>query len=84
MKTLRDVGPAKLLASEQAQVREAADALLFCADVGDMSARAAFTQIDALYWRLVESDRWSASLAGELADDICACGPALYVELRAA
>ena len=84
MKTLNDLGPAKLLASEQAQVREAADALVFCADLDDASARAAFMQIDALYWRLVESDRWSATLARELADDICACAPALDVELRAA
>jgi hypothetical protein len=83
MKTLNDLGPAKLLASEQAQVRDAADTLLFCDDLGDVSARAAFSQIEALHWRLVSSGRWSAARAGELADEIYACGPAL-LELRAA
>jgi hypothetical protein len=84
MKTLNDLGPAKLLASEQAQIREAADALLFCDDIGDPSPRAACSDVEALYWRLVASDRWSASRAGELADDIYACGPAFDVQLRAA
>jgi hypothetical protein len=42
MVTLRELGPAKLLASDQAVTRLAADSLLFCADtVNDRTARAA-------------------------------------------
>jgi len=40
MKTIRDLGPAKLRSSEQEVTRIAADSLLFCADlVNDHAAR---------------------------------------------
>jgi hypothetical protein len=85
MKTLADLGTAKLLRSEQARVRDAADALLFCTDIiGDPSARAALLDVDDLCARLVDSNRWSRRLAGELADDVYACGPSLEIHLRAA
>ena len=84
MKTLTDLGPAKLLPAEQAQIRDAADALVFCSEVDDPAARAAFALVGELHSRLVSSGRWSARSAGELADEIHACGPALDVRLQAA
>ena len=39
VKTLRDLGAAKLWPAEQACIREAADALLFCRDLDDNDAR---------------------------------------------
>lgn len=78
MKTLRELGPAKLRSSEQALTRHAADALLFCADiVDDRSARAAFSAFDEMHERLVASGRWTAERAAQLADDLWACGPRL-------
>jgi hypothetical protein len=85
MKTVRELGPAKLLAPEQALIRIAADALLFCADImSDRSARAAFSDFDALCEHVVASGRWSARRAAELADDVWACGPGLGAGLQAA
>jgi hypothetical protein len=85
MKTLTDLGPAKLRSSEQALIRLAADALLFCADiVNDRSARAAFADFDAMRERLIASGRWAPDRADQLGDDVWACGPAFGVALRAA
>jgi hypothetical protein len=85
MEILRQLGPAKLLASEQGRIRTTADALLFCGDVvTDSSARAAFADFCALGEHLVESGRWTARRAGELADEIWACGPGLDAALRQA
>lgn len=78
IRTLSDLGAAKLLASEQARIRHAADALLFCADVvQDSAARAGVSDIQTLRDHLVESGRWTSERAGELADDVWACGPGL-------
>jgi hypothetical protein len=83
MKTLRDLGPAKLRSSEQALTRHAADTLLFCSDiVADRAARAAFTAFDEMHERLVASGRWTADRAARLADDLWACGPSLDVSPR--
>jgi hypothetical protein len=85
MITLRDLGPAKLRSTEQAMIRVAADALLFCADiVNDRSARAAFSAFDDMRERLVATGRWTPHRAAQLADDVWACGPAFDVTLRAA
>jgi hypothetical protein len=85
MKTLRDLGPVKLRSSEQALTRHAADALLFCADiVHDRGARAAYAAFGALHHQLVASGRWTLESAGNLADDVWACGPGLDVPLRQA
>jgi hypothetical protein len=84
MKTLRELGPAKLRSPEQALTRHAADALLFCSDiVADRSARAAVSAFGELHERLVASGRWSAERAAEFADDLWACGPAFDVSPRA-
>lgn len=78
IRTVRDLGAAKLLASEQARIRHVADALLFCADVvQDSAARAAVLDIHMLCDHLVESGRWTSERAGKLTDDVWACGPGL-------
>jgi len=73
VRMLEDLGPAKLQPVEQARVRDAADTLIFAADLDE--ARAALEDVDALAEHLVASDRWSAELARQLIDDILACGP---------
>lgn len=84
MRTLEDLGPAKLLAYEQARIRFAADSLLFCADlVHDRSARAAHADFDRLRDQLVRSGRWSRERAGRLADDVWNCGPGFAAPLVA-
>jgi hypothetical protein len=85
MKTLTDLGPAKLRSTEQALTRLAADALLFCADiVNDRSARDAFADFDEMCEQLIASGRWTPDRADQFADDVWACGPAFDIALRAA
>jgi hypothetical protein len=82
MKTLRDIGAAKLLSPEQAVTRHAADALLFCGDIAhDRAARAACSAFGALHEQLVASGRWMPESARALADDVWACGPGLDIPL---
>jgi hypothetical protein len=78
MRTLEDLGPAKLQSAEEAQIRFSADSLLFCADIlHDEAARRAYADVDRLCERLVDSGRWTAERAGRLQDDVWACGPGL-------
>jgi hypothetical protein len=78
MMALRNLSPAKLLPREQALTRHAANSLLFCLDiVNDRLARTAFRDFDQLVDELVSSGRWTAERAGELADNVWACGPAV-------
>jgi hypothetical protein len=85
MKTLRDIGPATLQASEQSVTRHAADALLFCANIAhDRGAWAAYSAFGAQHERLVASGRWTPTRAEALADDVWACGPGLDVPLQRA
>ena len=84
-RTLSEVGPAKLWTDEQAVIREAADALLFCGDrTADRSAIAAFSDLCGLRDRLVESGRWTAERAARLIDDVWGCGPERDAWLAAA
>ena len=73
VKTLEELGPAKLQTGEQARVREAADTLIFAVDLDE--ARTAMADVDSLAEHLVASDRWSEERAKQLADDLLACGP---------
>jgi hypothetical protein len=76
MRTLEDVGPAKLTDSERDRVRGAADTLFFAEDLGvDAEAREAVSDVTALARNLVESDRWLDESARKLLQDILACGP---------
>jgi hypothetical protein len=77
VKTLDEIGPTKLQPAEQARVREAADTLIFAADLDD--ARAAMADVDSLAEHLVASDRWSDERARQLVDDLLACGPVTAV-----
>jgi hypothetical protein len=77
VKTLDELGPAKLQPVEQERVRNAADTLIFAADLDE--ARAALEDVDALAEHLVASDRWSSDRARELVEDILACGPVAAV-----
>ena len=77
VKTLEDLGPAKLQSAEQARVREAADTLIFAADPDE--TRAAMADVETLAERLVASDRWSEERAKQLVEDLMACGPVTAV-----
>src|SRR3712207_2921205 len=76
MKTLEDLGPAKLHDLERQRVRQAADTLLF-APPEDPGAFDAIADIEHLVRFLTESGRWTPETAGRLADDVTACGPGL-------
>jgi hypothetical protein len=69
--TLTELGPAKLLADEQARLRDAADTLLF----SEESAAAALRDAHALVEHLIASGRWTEERARRLEDDLAACGP---------
>src|ERR671919_2586180 len=73
VKTLEDLGPAKLQPVEQDRVRDAADSLIFAADLDE--GRAALEDVDTLVEHLVASGRWTSERAEQLAADLLACGP---------
>jgi hypothetical protein len=79
IRTLEDVGPAKLLASEQETIRDVADTLLFATELDGSGAREALAGVGSLLERLVESGRWSQERASELAEDLGDCGPLAHV-----
>jgi hypothetical protein len=82
-KTLRDLGPAKLLPAEQARIRLAADTLVFSTEpgAGTLAARADMT---ALCRHLAASGRWLTWRADELLADLWDCGPSELDALAAA
>jgi hypothetical protein len=76
MRTLDDIGPAKLHAAEREEIRAAADTLFFAEDLGaDADARDAVSNITRLARSLVDSGRWLDESARELLSDVLACGP---------
>ena len=77
MKTLADMGPAKLQPGEQDVVRDAADAMFFAADLeGNLEAAEALSRLGRLAARLVASERWLFETADRLVHDVESCGPA--------
>ncbi len=73
---LDELGPAKLHADEQQVVRDAADALLFTADVAsDTQAKAALNAAVALVERLVDNERLLPETGEGILDAIESCGP---------
>jgi hypothetical protein len=92
--TLRELGPSKLLDSEQDRIRSAADSLIFCADLAhDAAARMSLEDVEKLCRSLVDCGRWEHVTAMRLSDDVWDCGPGRssdlgrpghQVELRAA
>lgn len=84
MHTLNELGPSKLLGDEQARIREAADNLIFAADLtDDPAAVEALADVESLCGSLIESGRWTEITAARLAKDLRECGPEL-VPARAA
>jgi hypothetical protein len=73
IKTLEDLGPAKLQPVEQERIREAADNLIFAAGFDEV--RDALADVEALTEHLVATGRWTSERAEQLADDLLACGP---------
>jgi hypothetical protein len=73
VKTLEDLGPAKLQPVEQDRIREAADNLIFAADFDE--ARGALEDVDNLVEHLVASGRWTHERGQELLQDLLGCGP---------
>jgi hypothetical protein len=76
MRTLEDLGPAKLTEAERERIRQAADTLFFAEDLGtDADARDAVSDVTALARHLVESERWLDESARKLLQDVLATGP---------
>lgn len=73
IKTLEDLGPAKLQPAEQDRIRDAADTLIFAA--GYDETRLAMADVDAIVEHLVASSRWTTDRAQELLQDLLGCGP---------
>ena len=73
VKTLDDLGPTKLQASELDRIREAADTLIFATDLDE--ARPALEDVDALTEHLVSTGRWTEERADQLVQDLLGCGP---------
>jgi hypothetical protein len=85
IKTLEEIGPTKLLDSEQDRVRCAADNLIFSAGLSnDVAANEALGDVERLCHALVESGRWEEVAARQLYDDVCQCGPEPATQLKAA
>ncbi len=74
IKTLDEMGPAKLSTAEQQTIRTAADALLFEGDGYDELAA-----VEDLVQQLVDADRAPAERGRQLVDDVAACGPSAGV-----
>lgn len=73
MKLIDYMAPAKLLDHETAQIRDAADTLLFTTD--HTVTREAMAEAQILARGLVESGRWIEETADALVVDLEACGP---------
>jgi hypothetical protein len=73
VKTLEDVGPAKLQPAEQERIRDAADTLIFAADLDE--SHAALEDILALAEHLSSTGRWTSESTEQLVQDLLACGP---------
>jgi hypothetical protein len=85
MHTLNELGPSKLLADEQDRVRDAADTLIFAADlIEDPTAVEALGDVEALCVSLVQSGRWTEITAARLSKDLRECGPELVPTRQAA
>jgi hypothetical protein len=73
VQTLDEVGPTKLLPAEQARIRDAADTLIFAADLDE--ARDALRDMGALAEHLLSSGRWLEERVDALVANLLGCGP---------
>ena len=81
VQTLAELGPTKLLPAEQARIRDAADNLIFAADLDE--ARDALLDMSALAEHLLKSGRWLEERIDRLVSDLLACGPAATIPAAA-
>jgi hypothetical protein len=80
METLRSAGGSKLHAKEEEQLREAADALLFCDDIdAGPEAKIALDGVRELTRSLAGTGRWTPEAADRLLEDVAGCGPVLLL-----
>jgi hypothetical protein len=85
MYTLNELGPSKLLGDEQDRIRDAADTLIFAADlIEDPAAVEALGDVETLCTALVQSGRWTEITAARLSKDLRECGPDLVPAAQAA
>ena len=73
VKTLDDLGPAKLQPAELDTIRDAADTLIFASTAEE--SYAALSGVRELTDHLVAVDRWTDERAEQLLSDLEACGP---------
>jgi hypothetical protein len=73
VQTLSELGPTKLLPAEQARIRDAADSLIFAADLDE--SRDALRDMGELAEHLLASGRWLEQRIDTLVADLLACGP---------
>jgi hypothetical protein len=73
VRTLDDLGPAKLLPAELDRIREAADTLVFAASPEE--AGPALMDVRELAEHLAESGRWTEERLEQLLRDVEDCGP---------
>jgi hypothetical protein len=73
VQTLAELGPTKLLPAEQSRIRDAADTLIFAADLAE--AREALLDMSGLAEHLLTSGRWLEDRVDRLVADLLACGP---------
>jgi hypothetical protein len=73
VQALAELGPTKLLPAEQSRIRDAADTLIFAADLAE--ARESLLDMSRLAEHLVTSGRWIEERIDHLVADLLACGP---------
>jgi hypothetical protein len=73
VKTLDDLGPAKLQPAELDRIRDAADTLIFAATADE--ALLALADVRDITEHLVSVDRWTEERAEQLLSDLQDCGP---------
>jgi len=73
VETLAELGATKLLPAEQSRIRDAADTLVFAADLAE--ARESLLDMSRLAEHLVASGRWLEERVDRLVADILSCGP---------
>ena len=73
VQTLAELGPTKLLPGEQARIRDAADTLIFAADLDE--ARDALRDMGSLAEHLLASGRWLEERVDTLVSNLLGCGP---------
>jgi hypothetical protein len=77
VQTLTELGPTKLLPAEQARIRDAADNLIFAADLDE--ARDSLLDMSALAEHLLKSGRWLEERVDRLVADLLGCGPSASI-----